>query len=248
MRSDVVRAVAVGAVRGDGVAALARHAVHGARRTRPTAFSWHVPQLTGFSFSACGIFCADTSAWQSVHFNCISPCTDFLNRSASTAMDLPPDDLASLSAWHMKHVSFGAGAGAAAGAAAASAGHAARTRNERNAHALRIDRTGVIGQPCLRGEEGPSAAGCARRAADVRKDAQMLTCAPPGGVDVDQPVPNEENPGSRAAPDRSQQRAENSATSRQSGRRATSSQRRLRCDARHASMNAIVCAPSSMRG
>ena len=34
-----------------------------------TALSWQAAQLTGFSFSACGSFCADTSAWQSVHLS-----------------------------------------------------------------------------------------------------------------------------------------------------------------------------------
>ena len=63
-----------------------------------TAFSWHAAQLTGFSFSACGSFCADTSLWQSVHLSDIPPWTDALNLSASTAMDLPAAFFASLSA------------------------------------------------------------------------------------------------------------------------------------------------------
>ena len=82
-----------------------------------TAFSWQVAQFTGFSFSGCGSLSAETSAWQSVHFSFISPCTDDANFAPSTAIDLPPAPLASAAAWHIRQVSttFGAGAGGVAG-------------------------------------------------------------------------------------------------------------------------------------
>ncbi len=63
-----------------------------------TALSWQVAQLTGFSFSGCGILSAETSVWQSVHLSFSSPWTEAANFAPSTAIGLPAALLASLSA------------------------------------------------------------------------------------------------------------------------------------------------------
>ncbi len=94
---DVVSSVAIGAGGGDVVPALARLAVD-----RSAVFlhrcSWQVAQLTGFSFSACGILSAETSVWQSVHLRLRLPCTDAANFAPSTAIDLPSAPFASAAA------------------------------------------------------------------------------------------------------------------------------------------------------
>src|SRR5512139_1997462 len=92
-----------------------------------TAASWQPAQLAGFSLGACGSFSADTSLWQSVHLNCICPCTEPAKALASTAIDLPPSDFAAGSEWHIMQLSLGFGAGAAA---AAGAGLASRDREK----------------------------------------------------------------------------------------------------------------------
>jgi hypothetical protein len=63
--------------------------------------------LAGASFGSCGSLSTATSLWQSVHLNCICPCTDAANFALSTPIDLPPDPLAARSAWHIRQVSLG---------------------------------------------------------------------------------------------------------------------------------------------
>ena len=103
-----------------------------------TGFSWQLPQSTGFSFSACGSFFAETSAWQAVHSSFISPCTDLAKAAPSTAIDFPAEPFASLSPWHARQVSFGS---AAAGAAACAHGIANKA-SPKMAHAAAAPRTG----------------------------------------------------------------------------------------------------------
>ena len=101
-----------------------------------TGCSWQVAQLTGLSFSACGIFCADTSEWHAVHSSLRLPCTDDANFPASTAIALPAAFFASAAAWHMRQVSLTPGAAAGAAAAQSPGASSERYGEYRGAHCM----------------------------------------------------------------------------------------------------------------
>src|SRR5512143_4115899 len=108
-----------------------------------TGCSWQLAQLTGLSFSACGIFCAETSEWHAVHSSLRLPCTEDANFAASTAIDFPAAFFASAAPWHRRHVSLTPG-GAAGAAATQRAGMSANA--SANA-AARIEWVPVITVP-----------------------------------------------------------------------------------------------------
>ena len=141
------------------------------------ALSWQVAQSTGLSFSGCGSFWGETSAWQSVHLRCISPCTDRANVAPSTAIDLPAPLLASLSPWHARQVSLTSGAAAAARGAMP----AASTPRKRAATSARTRRNGSGARRAnRRAVKGSSLAGpeSDRRRRDVHDPPEELADSP----------------------------------------------------------------------
>ena len=149
-----------------------------------TCCSWQVAQLTGFSFSACGILSAETSAWQSVHFRLRPPCTDAANFAPSTAIDLPSAPFASAAPWHMRHVSLTLGAGAAApGLVLPNAAMATNAQKSAPAVRMMID-------ICICGPAGlrmrPRAGGPAADAPHGALPPRMFASGDVHSVDVDQ--------------------------------------------------------------
>src|SRR5512134_815797 len=106
---------------------LARAFACAVARYSLTGTSWQLAQFAGFSVGACGSFSSDTSLWQSVHLNCIWPCTEPANALASTPIDLPLDPLVAGSLWHIMQDAFGSAAEDAVCADTGPASAAART-------------------------------------------------------------------------------------------------------------------------